>query len=145
MLKRFQIIGFVAAAAILAGCSTTSAPSANSNAGSPPSNYRATVTAKAKQSFIDPYSVRDATISQPLYASAIFDGLTPFPRKAWIVCIQANAKNRLGGYTGQQYTLIAFKGDAADFVLSGPEFTGQLESHCSSGTFTAFPEIEGQG
>jgi hypothetical protein len=145
MRKNFQILGLVSAALFLAGCSTTSTPPADSNAGAPPTNYRAAAAAKAKQSFIDPYSVRDATISQPLYASAIFDGVTPFPRKGWIVCIRANAKNRLGGYTGQQYTLIAFKGDTADLVLSGPEYTGQLESHCSPGTYSAFPEIEGRG
>lgn len=126
---------------VLAGCSTAGAPPAE-NTTPPPVSYRAAVADSVRQSYFDPYSIRDADISAPLYARAVFDGLTPIPRSGWIVCVKANAKNRMGAYIGRELTVFLFKGPAVDFVLSGPEVAGQVQDLCRSASFTPFPEIE---
>lgn len=140
MLKAFSIVG---AALLVAGCSaTTSAPKQSAAAGPPPSGYRAAVLSSAKQTFFDPYSVRDAQISQPLYASAVFDGVTPIPRKGWIVCVSANAKNRMGAYTGIQPSVFLFQGETVVLTLSGPAYAGQLADHCRSAVYSPFAELD---
>ena len=131
---------------LAAGCaSTTMKPAESANVAPPPTNYRAAAVESVKQTFFDPYSIRDASISEPLYASAVFDGITPIPRKGWIVCLRANAKNRMGGYIGQQLTVMLFNGEAVDIALSGREYEGQLQDHCKTARFSDFDEIEAIG
>jgi len=125
----------------LAGCSTAGAPPTTGTT-APPVAYRTAVAASIKATFVDPYSIRDATISAPLYAGAVFDGVTPIPRKGWIVCTRANAKNRMGGYIGQSLTVFLFKGETVDISIGGPDFAGQVEDLCRAATFAPFPEIE---
>jgi hypothetical protein len=52
---------------------------------------------QVRQSFFDPYSIRDARISVPEQGHLFF-------QQGWIVCLEANAKNRMGGYTGLKRT-----------------------------------------
>lgn len=127
---------------MLTACTTSDTAPASAAAEPAPTNYRAMVAASVRQNFFDPYSIRDASISQPLYASAVFDGITPIPRRGWIVCVRANAKNRMGAYTGQQYSVMLFRGNEVELTLSGPSFRGQVDNHCRSGSFSPFPEIE---
>ena len=128
-------------ALVLSGCSTTSTPM-SSDAGPPPVNYKQAVADTVRSTFFDPYTIRDASISQPLYASAVFDGQTPIPRSGWIVCLRANAKNKMGGYIGQQVTLMLFKGESVDLTISGPDYQGQVEDDCRTAVFAPFHEIE---
>jgi hypothetical protein len=106
----------------LAGCTTTGTP-----AEPPPANYRALVVAEARQKFFDPYSIRDATISEPI----------PGMGNLSTVCVRANAKNRLGGYTGQNVTAFVFSGGR--IVMSDQELT---ILPCISATYGPFPELE---
>jgi len=124
----------------LGGCSATATPTT-----APPANYRAAVVAAVKADFFDPYSIRDVSISAPLYVGGIFDGVTPIPKQAWIVCLKANAKNRMGGYTGIKNSVFVFDGERVSDALSGPDFQGQADQHCRSAAFQSFPEIENLG
>lgn len=138
MLRWMGIVGLIA----IAGCSpTTMSPGPKAEAGPPPNNYRAASVAAAKETFFDPYSVRDASISQPLYASAVFDGVSMVARRGWIVCVKANAKNRMGGYTGIQETVMLFEGEAVATTLSGPDYAGQIIDHCKTAIYSPFPEL----
>jgi len=110
----------------------------------PPASYRETVATHVRESFFDPYSIRDAEISEPVFRTAIFDGVTPIPRRAWIVCVRANAKNRMGAYSGRQFTAFVFDREAIALSLSGKE-PSQASQHCSTATLQPFQEIESKG
>lgn len=71
----------------------------------PSSALRAQIAEAARDFLIDPYSVRDAEISNVGTFSTGTQG----------VCVKANAKNRSGGYTGREVMGITFKGG----VLTG--------------------------
>lgn len=47
--------------------------------------------------FYDPYSIRSVSVSTPIEGHIFF-------QRGWITCLKANAKNRMGGYTGLQST-----------------------------------------
>ncbi|MDQ2658799.1 MAG: hypothetical protein M3Y03_00080 [Verrucomicrobiota bacterium] len=88
-------------------------PSAAQNAaadhGPYPANYEVIVRRWIKQTFNDPYSLRDLTISKP--AKGWRTGAPLFGEKAvnygWEVLVTVNAKNTFGAYTGlQTYDLI---------------------------------------
>lgn len=133
------------AALALSACSTTTATPTSADAGAPPVNYRQAVIDNVRSTFVDPYSIRDASISQPLYASAVFDGNSLIPRNGWIVCVRANAKNRMGGYIGQQLSVMLFNGESVVLSIGGPGFQGQVEEECNPAVYAPFPEIEQKG
>lgn len=128
----------------LSGCTTTS-PTAPTSETPAPTNYREAVVNEIKQSFFDPYSIRDAAISRPFYANGVYDGVSPFPRKGWVVCMRGNARNRMGGYTGLQNTVILFDGERVAMSLSGPDYRWQVVELCKNAEFEPFPEIEATG
>lgn len=87
----------------LAGCAT--APKEDLNkvvAGSiPPSKVvRIAITEVARTQLYDPYSIRDAGISNIGTFSTGLQG----------VCVRGNSKNRLGGYTGRENFGVVLKG-----------------------------------
>jgi hypothetical protein len=140
IVRMFVVIG---ALACLAGCSaTTMAPSIEAKAGLPPANYREAAVAYAKANFFDPYSVRDASISQPLYAAAVFDGVSMVPRKGWVVCLRGNAKNRMGGYAGLADTVLLFQGETIVLGLDGGPVAEQVSGHCLTAVYSPLPELE---
>ncbi|MBV5269013.1 MAG: hypothetical protein JZU55_02680, partial [Afipia sp.] len=57
---------------------------------------------RARKEFFDPYSIRDAAISQPIAGRSLSGDMAS-------VCIQANGKNRMGAYTGLQTTVYIFR------------------------------------
>jgi len=118
----------IAALAIMAGCAQYNPQSA----GPPPADHKATVEAYIKSSFFDPYSIRDAAISDPL------PGIM-FYQSGYIVCFQANAKNRMGGYTGLHRTAVLIRGDVVISYLNG-------DARCYTPEFAmqAWPEMEGK-
>lgn len=121
----------------LAACNQTAGvvASATTSDPPPPPNYRDQVQARVKKTFFDPYSIRDAAISQPFVQNAAFDGVTLIPHQGWMVCIRANAKNRMGGYIGLKETGYMFKaGQIVDADFNS--------SFCAGAQFEPFPEIE---
>ena len=118
----------------LAGCMEVQPVSTSEVNVAPPSNARAAALGYARQSFFDPYSVRDASISQPFVIPYGLGGQS----QAWVVCVRANAKNRMGAYAGMQETLIVFEGDAIDASRSGRD----VASACRSAQYGPFPELE---
>lgn len=79
------------AAIVTSGCVSTD-PAAG---GAFPTNWEEMVRSQIRATFYDPYSIRDARVSRPLVGSFNF-------RSGWVVCFEANAKNRMGAYTGRQ-------------------------------------------
>ena len=90
MIKK---VGLLIVALSLCGCS---APTTQ-EIGSYPSNYREIIKAYINQTYVDPPSIRDVSISTPVPAHDLL-------LEGWLVCVQANAKNRMGGYTGLETT-----------------------------------------
>ena len=91
-----------------------------------PTNYRNIVKAHIERSFFDPYSLRNVSIAGPLKGPL-----------GWIVCLEANAKNRMGGYTGLQRTsFVINSGKVVDtLTLKSPLL-------CQGMAFTRWPEME---
>jgi len=58
-----------------------------------PSNYKEIVKEYVEKSYFDPYSMKSVAITHPVEGHLYF-------QQGWIVCLQANAKNKIGGYTG---------------------------------------------
>lgn len=118
----------------LAGCLEVQPVATTEVNVAPPSNARAAALGYARQSFFDPYSVRDASISEPFVIPYGFGGQS----QAWVVCVRANAKNRMGAYAGMQESLIVFEGDVVDTSRSGRD----AASACRSAQYGPFPELE---
>lgn len=85
----------------------------------------------AKKTFFDPYSMRDVAISNELR------GTKP---NVFLVCIRANAKNRMGAYTGLSATAIQFTNGA----VTG---SSQGDFACSDSRlkYSPFKELEARG
>ncbi len=118
----------------LAGCMEVQPVATSEVNVAPPSNPRAAALSYVRQTYFDPYSVRDASISQPFVLPYGLSGQS----QAWVVCVRANAKNRLGGYAGLQETLIVFDGDTVNASRSMRDAT----SACRSAQYGPFPELE---
>lgn len=81
----------------------------------------------------DPESIRDARISAP--------HACPYrPAGSVCVCIEANARNAMGGYTGLTKTRIYFEGRKIIDAV-GPLGTAAPDQ---CGTFLPFPELNGR-
>ena len=126
MIKK---VGLLIVALSLCGCGSVT-PTVQ-QIGPYPDNYRSVVKAYMKQTFVDPASIRDVSISAPVAASADFD-------QGWRVCVQANAKNRLGGYTGLETTAYFFRNGVIAVVYDG-------QGLCDNVAMTPWPEMTGGG
>lgn len=122
--------GFILAisAIVLSGCVGTVTPENVAAAGPQPDNYRQKVAQSLRSSLYDPYSVRDAQISEPSVHMAMIGPL-------WNVCFRGNAKNRFGAYTGVDYVLFVFKGGQISTVAAESALS------CQGATFGPFPEL----
>jgi hypothetical protein len=132
-------LGSVVCCLLLAGClDAQTVPSGQINA-APPIGYREAVKGYITQAFVDPYSIRDAAISQPF---PIRHGLMG-QDTIWYVCIRSNSRNRMGGYTGLTETPIAFIGNSVD-----AERSAYVRQHmaalniCRPAIYEPFPEVE---
>jgi hypothetical protein len=133
----FRMIGgLTAVAMLLAGCETT-APTAENKVtvAQIPSNYRSLAADYFKRTLKDPYSVRDAQITEP---TVIFVGLVN-GTKAPGVCVQMNAKNSFGAYIGQQAFAVSFR-NGQILTVAPPVF-----DTCSKAQWRPFPEMNGNG
>ncbi|MBX5249972.1 hypothetical protein HJC03_06095 [Rhizobium sp. NLR4b] len=99
-MKKFIIMAAIGAATV--GCQTA-VPQSIADTQRPPSKaVRATIVKAARDFVLDPYSIRDAEISNVVL----------FNPQARIeaVCVKANAKNGYGGYSGKQATSVSLRG-----------------------------------
>lgn len=62
-----------------------------------PADYIAIMREHIRRSYFDPYSLQDIAMTSPTQGHMFF-------QQGWIVCLEANGKNRMGGYTGLQRT-----------------------------------------
>ena len=125
MIKK---VGLLIVALSLFGCNYAIS---QQQAGQYPSNYRDVIKAYMNNTYYDPYSLRDVSISAPEPRNVV-------GYKGWVVCVQANAKNRLGGYTGLETTAYMLsQGAVAD------TFTGQ--DICDKVSLTPWPEMTAGG
>ncbi|TAW88373.1 hypothetical protein ELI13_06360 [Rhizobium ruizarguesonis] len=119
----------LAGVAVVSGC--VSAEQLDKIYGSqttPTAAERAAAVAYIKTTFYDPYSIRDASIS---------NALTLLDTGYRSICVRFNAKNRMGGYVGMTSTSLRFQGAAV--VSSLQDAPG-----CNTArlTYSSFPELE---
>lgn len=102
--KRKQIIKAITLCCLLAltGCAVTPNPEAM---GPFPNNYKEIVMDHVLHTYFDPYSIRSASISYPARGHILF-------QQGWIVCLESNAKNKMGGYIGLRRTAYLLHGGA---------------------------------
>jgi hypothetical protein len=111
-MKKLISIAFFATA--LSGCVTSEQVDRVMASQRPPSAaIKAAIVRDARDYLVDPYSVRDAEISNVMDATP--DGKLQF------VCVKANAKNRMGGYTGR--TTISVRLVGSNPVSTNPNAT----------------------
>jgi len=123
-----KILWIPVAAVLLSACSQTVSEADIKKAGPRPDNYRQLAKQYLRETLIDPYSVRDAQISEPRVHQAFIGPL-------WNVCFKGNAKNRLGAYTGMDYTVLVFQNGR----ITVSDDKAYLS--CNGATFTSFPEL----
>jgi hypothetical protein len=95
---KFNILAFALVG--LSACVTIDANEATANAKPASREVRALLVEAARNTFFDPYSIRDAEISY----------VGTFPNGNQFVCGRANAKNRFGGYTGRETLAVYLRG-----------------------------------
>ncbi|TPK53801.1 MULTISPECIES: hypothetical protein [unclassified Mesorhizobium] len=92
----------VAAALALAGCQSSAEMQKSIDQSTAPSaTLKAAIVHDARDFLADPYSIRDAEISDVQR--------NPKTGIEW-VCVKANAKNAMGGYTGRQTIEVDARG-----------------------------------
>lgn len=129
-MRAVLVIGLVAT---LSGCTTMGKP--NASFSEPyPDNYRQLVVDGIRQNYFDPYSVRDAEIAVPRQGPSWDIG----GKDGWVVCVRANAKNRLGGYVGKSDSAFMIVGGKVVSYLDGP-----APYYCGDVTYSPFPEAVG--
>ena len=120
----------IAACIGLSGCVTAEQQQQVFSSQLPPSAaVKASVVKHVRESFFDPYSIRDAQIS---------DVVTLLDTGLDAVCIKANGKNRFGAYVGLTATSVRLKdGVAVNSLERAPA--------CSDPRmrYRPFPELEG--
>lgn len=103
-----------------------------------PVNYRQAAAAHIRQTFFDPYSIRDAEIAPPKRGAGPSLNADGF-KTPWVVCVRANAKNRMGAYAGRKVTALAFSGNAVVNAWDEAQYSQMV---CGEVTYEPFPEIE---
>jgi hypothetical protein len=111
----------------IAAC-VTPPPASPQNAGPAPENYKAILKAHIEKNYFDPYSLRNVAISKPTLGKI---GSDP----GWLVCLQNNAKNRMGGYVGLKKDAYLIRNG----VVIGSEDGAQV---CETLQLEPWPEME---
>lgn len=120
----------IAAPLLLTDCAGSDGPRSPTESAHTPPNYREVVAAKVRETFFDPYSIRDASISAPFPGTSILGTVET-------VCVRANAKNRVGAYIGIKATSFTFR--AGQLQASDPEYATMT---CAQAVYGPFPEID---
>ena len=103
----------------------------------PTAEERQAVLAQIRVTLFDPYSVRDATISNVLAPSSVITA----SKNAKAVCVRLNAKNRFGAYVGLTYTMYKFSAEGA---LLAADDTPIAQQECADARlgYMPFTELE---
>lgn len=103
----------------------TTAERASADYGQYPENYREIVDGWVHRTFFDPYSVRDLSMTKPekyfIQQPPLLGGGRLF---GYRVRVSANAKNRLGGYTGLQTTNVLIRNGKVIYQWGEGELLG---------------------
>ena len=108
----------------LSACATvnsTYAPTeeelAQADYGEKPIDYKPIIKAYVLETLIDPESARFYNFSIPKKDwLSEFEGFGVNKYFGWLVCVNVNAKNRTGGYTGKQPHHFIMRGNKITFV-----------------------------
>lgn len=116
----------------LAGCNATAGtPPPHSEPAPSPETIKQAVRAHVRSTFFDPYSVRDAQLSQATWQGALQLG----SGEGWTVCLRVNAKNRMGGYNGIKDTAMTIRGGKVVASLDDAQY------FCREATYAPFPDL----
>lgn len=121
---------------VLAGCMSNAEIKSSYLAQRPPTaDERAQILAGIRDSFVDPHSIEDAEISNVVQDST--------GRHA--ACVYLNARNRLGGYTGKQFSKAGFDPSGHMTEILGENDSPIVEFVCSKERmrYQPFPELNG--
>lgn len=129
---------------LLAGCVHRPTPEqmASADYGSYPDNYKELIQQHFSKRLFDPYSAQYSDWRGPSsgYWSKPFGGETLFGYRA---CVEVNAKNRMGGYTGSKQYFFMIRNGSIIYEDGGYDgygaMTQQVESNCNSVTYTPPP------
>lgn len=125
-LVKIGAVGAVALAVV--GCTVTLDPA---KIGPFPNDYKALIKATVMREFFDPYSMRSVSISYPESGYLFF-------QQGWLVCLEANAKNRMGGYVGLKRTAYLIHEDTVVNQMEGAPL-------CDKVSYQPWPEMENGG
>ncbi|SCX00802.1 hypothetical protein DSM25558_0180 [Agrobacterium sp. DSM 25558] len=115
--------------ALLSSCVTAEQATQMYGAQTPASPViRAAIVEHVRNTFFDPYSIRDAEISNQLRLSSL--GVD-------VVCFKANAKNRMGGYIGRKAVSVRIKDGKVNSWVE--EATGCSDPRLK---YEPFPQLE---
>lgn len=124
----------------LAACANSGSQPGSSLASAPPAlsfdEAKLIVLSERGRIWKDPYSIRDARISQPYTCTGGLAHIGDIPNAC--VCVEANARNSLGGYTGLTRNEVLFNGNRIVDVLKAREST------YSCGQMVSFPELSAE-
>jgi len=113
---------------VLAGCGLIQA---SEPPGPYPTDYKATIAAYVRENFFDPYSLRGVAIATPKPGVLAYTS-------GWLVCFQANAKNRMGGYVGLGNTGYLIKNGKVEVAIKGA-------SDCDNDVYWPWLEMDNRG
>ena len=126
-MKKLIII----ACLLLSGCAATWT---QEGAGPYPDNYKEVVANHIKQTYFDPYSLKDVQISEPT------PGVLAMAQ-GYNVCLQANAKNRMGGYTGLKRNSYLINNQRVIFTINDDL---RCYNNAPYNVLYPWPEMEGK-
>lgn len=136
--KIHHTIVVVAMGSVLAACA--GAPPSESEIGAYPTAYKAIAKDHLRVSLIDPYSVRDAQIAPPKLGQIHILG-TMRHESGWAICFRANAKNRMGGYTGHKPMVLLIRNNQVVGTNQDADHY-DVRTICADVRYEPFPEIE---
>ncbi len=118
----------IAVLVLLTSC--TSSPqvrdTTDNTVGAYPINYRELIRRHVRQVFLAPHSLRSVSIGPPV-AGTIQD------KTGWLVCMTADAKNRMEDYTGLETRIYVIRGQQV--IGSSTDFHG----YCNQVTMDPWP------
>ncbi|MCA0405308.1 MAG: hypothetical protein LCH39_04060 [Proteobacteria bacterium] len=95
---------------------------------------RTAIVSHVRDTWKDPYSIRDAEISRAFQPQG-------YTGARHAVCIRANAKNSFGGYTGRQISCFAFENGVLVGGMSGAPVTAATGQENAVLGWQPFPEL----
>lgn len=112
VLRRLQF-GLVFLLLLTAGCVTPIPPEqiASADYGTVPPIYKDAIQGHMQGLLFDPYSAHYRYSADPVKGYAYVSGTLKPPVFGYLVTVGINAKNRMGGYTGEKPYLFLFHND----------------------------------